>query len=82
MIRMRVSGVSGSPRSRSYNAGLLEEAKKMLPREVTMAIADIENLPLFSADRELDPPESVRLFKAKVRQADAILFARFADDER
>jgi chromate reductase len=72
---MRILGVSGSLRAKSYNTGLLEEARKLLPRDVTMEIADIANLPLYGTDKESDPPESVRMLKAKIKEANAILFA-------
>lgn len=72
---MRIVGVSGSTRKRSYNTALLHEAGRLLPVGVTLEIADISYLPLFSQDLEIDVPEAVRVFKAKIRSADSILFA-------
>ncbi len=72
---MRILGVSGSTRKRSFNTALLEEAKRMLPDNATLEIANVSDLPLYNQDLEAQPPESVREFKGKIRDADAVLFA-------
>ena len=61
--------------ARSYNWGLLEAAKEMLPDNTTLEIFDVSRFPLFTQNHERDPPAEVRLFKQKIRQSDAILFA-------
>jgi len=72
---MKILGISGSLRSRSYNTALLRTAKTLLPGEVTLEIVDIASLPLYSVDMEANPPEAVRVLKSKIKNADAILFA-------
>jgi chromate reductase len=72
---MKILGVSGSGRKGSYNWGLLEAAKEMLPDSTTLEIFDVSRFPLYTQDHEHDPPPEVRLFKQKIRQSDAILFA-------
>ena len=72
---MKILGISGSSRKRSYNSGLLEAAKEMLPDNTTLEIFDISRFPLYTQDHERDPPPEVRLFKQKIRDSDAILFA-------
>jgi len=47
----------------------------MLPENVTLELADISNIPLYSQDLEDQPPESVRVLKEKIRGADSVLFA-------
>lgn len=72
---MRIVGVSGSTRKRSYNTALLREAGRLLPVGATLEIVDISNLPLFGQDLEVDVPEAVRVFKEKIRSADSVLLA-------
>src|SRR2546428_3754378 len=72
---MKILGISGSNRKGSYNWGLLEAAKEMLPDNATLEIFDVSRFPLFTQNHERDPPAEVRLFKQKIRQSDAILFA-------
>ncbi|TMI28474.1 NAD(P)H-dependent oxidoreductase [Candidatus Bathyarchaeota archaeon] len=55
--------------------GLLEVAKETLPDNTTLEVFDVSRFPLFTQDHERDPPVEVRLFKQKIRQSDAILFA-------
>ena len=72
---MRILGLSGSSRKGSFNWGLLEAAKEMLPENASLEIFDVSRFPLFNQDHERDIPPEIRLFKQKIRQADAILFA-------
>ena len=72
---MKILGISGSNRKGSYNWGLLEAAKEMLPDNTSLEVFDVSRFPLFTQDHERDPPAEVRLFKQKIRQSDAILFA-------
>jgi chromate reductase, NAD(P)H dehydrogenase (quinone) len=72
---VRILGISGSGRRRSYNTALLEAAKELLPRDATLELYDVSAFPLFNQDKELEMPIPVRSFKEKVRDADAILFA-------
>ena len=52
--------------ARSYNWGLLEAAKEMLPDNTTLEIFDVSRFPLFTQDHERGPPAEVRLFKQKI----------------
>ena len=72
---MKILGISGSSRKGSYNWGLLEAAMELLPDDTSLEIFDVSRFPLFTQDLERDLPQEIRLFKQKIRQADAILFA-------
>lgn len=72
---VRILGISGSGRKRSFNRALLEAAKEVLPANATLEVFDITTFPLFSQDMERTPPAEVRAFKEKIRGSDAILFA-------
>jgi chromate reductase len=70
---VRILGFAGSLRKQSYNRALLSAANEMVPDGVTLEIFDLEGIPPFNQDLELQPPDTVKEFKAKIRAADAIL---------
>lgn len=73
--KVHILGFAGSLRRQSYNRAILAVASEMVPDEATFEIFDLEGIPPFNQDLELEPPEKVRDFKAKIRAADAILIA-------
>jgi chromate reductase, NAD(P)H dehydrogenase (quinone) len=73
--RIKILGISGSGRKRSYNSALLGAAKELLPEDATLEVADISRLPLYNQDLEHDMPQGVKELKKKIRGADAILIA-------
>ncbi len=72
---VKILGISGSLRKQSTNTGLLRAAAGELPPDTELEIVTLHGIPPFNPDDELDPVEPVRSFKAKVRAADALLFA-------
>jgi chromate reductase, NAD(P)H dehydrogenase (quinone) len=72
---IRILGIAGSVRKASFNKAALREAQKLLPEGASMEIFEIDGLPNFNQDEEKNPPARVVELKAKVRAADAILFA-------
>ena len=70
---VRILGFAGSLRKQSYNRALLSAANEMVPDGVTLEIFDLEGIPPFNQDLELQPPDKVKEFKAKIRAADGIL---------
>jgi len=73
--KLRILGISGSGRKRSYNTALLEAAKELAPSNVDLEIYDVSGFPLYNQDLEAKMPENVKEFKRKIREADAILIA-------
>jgi len=71
---VRILGISGSARRRSYNSALLRAAKDLVPENAVLEIFDVSGFPLFNQDLEAQIPALVVEFKKKIRQADAILF--------
>lgn len=72
--RTTILGIAGSLRRASYNRAILRTAQSLTPRDTTLGTFEIDNIPGFSQDHELDPPPKVVELKARVRAADAILF--------
>ncbi len=73
--RIRILGFAGSLRKNSYNKSLLRAAEGLLPADVELESFDLGDIPPFNQDLEQDMPDKVRKFKAKIRDADAILIA-------
>lgn len=72
---MKILGISGSLREKSYNMTLLKEAAKILPEGVELEIVTLENLPLFNQDLEYNDIPAVTELKTKIESADAIIFS-------
>ena len=75
MATIKILGIAGSLRQKSYNKGLLRAAQQLVPSDVEIEIFDLNGIPLFNEDDEKNPPEHVLEFRRKIRQADAILYA-------
>jgi chromate reductase len=75
MAKIKVLGFAGSLRKDSYNKALLRAARELVPEDAELEIFDLEGIPPFNQDRELDQTEKVGEFKAKIRAADALLIA-------
>jgi chromate reductase len=74
--KLKVFGFSGSLRRGSYNKSLLRAAADLLPQDLILEIFDIDGIPAFNQDIEVDDmPSKVKEFKSKIREADAILIA-------
>ena len=72
---MKVIAFTGSLRKASYNHALLVTAKEMAPAGMEIEIFDVGQFPLYNQDLEVNFPQVVADFKAKVVAADAVLIA-------
>ena len=74
---MKVLGISGSLRAKSFNTATLRAAAELAPAAgVTIDIADISAIPLYNDDnRGADFPASVEDLSNRIRDADAVLIA-------
>jgi chromate reductase len=73
--KLKILGVAGSLRVGSYNKALLRAAADLLPDGATLEIFELNDIPPFNQDLEMDMPGKVKEFKSKIREADAILIA-------
>jgi len=73
--QLTILGMAGSLRKGSYNRALLRAAGELMPEEARLEIFDIEGIPLFNQDLENILPERVKELKARIKSADAMLFA-------
>jgi chromate reductase, NAD(P)H dehydrogenase (quinone) len=71
-----VLGICGSLRKASYNMATLRAAIELKPPGMTIEVADISQFPLYNEDvRAQGFPPPVEMFRAQIRNADALLFA-------
>lgn len=73
--KIKILGFAGSLRKGSYNRALLRAAVKLSPPEIVIETFELDGIPGFNQDEEKNPSEKVREFKAKIKEADALLIA-------
>lgn len=75
MAEVKILGIAGSIRKDSFNRSLLREAQNLVPDNAEMEIFELDaDIPGFNQDEEQNPPQKIKDFKQKIREADAILF--------
>jgi chromate reductase, NAD(P)H dehydrogenase (quinone) len=71
---LRIIGVAGSLRRRSYNRALLQAACELSPAELIIEVRHLDDLPLFNEDLENGgTPLPVERLRTAVRTADGLL---------
>ena len=73
--KVNILGFAGSLRKQSYNKAILAVATETVPDGTSLEVFDLEGIPPFNQDLELQPPDKIKEFKARIRAADAILIA-------
>jgi chromate reductase len=71
--QLRILAFAGSLRRGSFNRMLLQQMMALVPAEAEVERFDLVSLPFYNGDLEGDLPESVRVWKEKIRKADGIL---------
>lgn len=72
--RWNVAVLVGSLRKGSFNRKTANALRDMAPPSLDLEIVEIRNLPLYNQDDDAAPPAASAAFKARIEQADAILF--------
>ena len=71
---LNVLGISGSLRAKSFNSGALRAAQELVPDGMSIDIADISGIPLYSGDVEAaGMPEAVTQLRDRIAAADGLL---------
>jgi chromate reductase len=73
--KIQILGMAGSLRSSSYNRAALKFAQQSIPSNATFEIIELDDIPLYNQDFDLQMPQPVLNLKEKIREADALLFA-------
>ncbi|WP_428910445.1 NADPH-dependent FMN reductase [Niallia sp. Krafla_26] len=71
---MKVVAIVGSIRKDSFNLKLAKHVQKRYADQIELEILDLSPLPMYNQDNELNPPQIVQDFKAKVKEAHAVLW--------
>ena len=71
---IRILGIAGSLRRKSYNRAALRAAQQLAPEDAVIDIFELDGIPVFSEDDEGQPPVKIVELKKRIREADAILF--------
>lgn len=73
---MKILGIVGSLRADSLNRKSLHAFGEVLPAGVELVVAELHEIPMYNADVQAKGfPSSVEELAAKVRSADALVFA-------
>lgn len=79
MVRtmVRIVGIAGSLRRKSFNLGLLKAAEELMPEGSSLSVHRINGIPLYNADDEAENglPAAVAELKEAVAAADGVLLA-------
>ena len=70
---VRILGIAGSLRNKSYNRAALRAATQLVPEGATIDVFELDGIPGFNQDEEQNPPAKIVELKRLVREADAIL---------
>jgi chromate reductase len=73
--QISVLGFAGSLRKQSYNRALISTARELCPPGMTIEIFELNEIPPFNQEAETQMPVPVKLFKEKIKAADALLIA-------
>ena len=71
---MKVVAIVGSIRKESLNLQLAKHIQARYEDKFELEILDLKPIPMYNQDIELDAPQEVLDFKAKVKAADAVLW--------
>ena len=73
---LRLLGLAGSLRSRSFNRSLLEAGRELTPAGTTITVYEhLADIPPFNEDLEADPPLGVARLRQAMQAADGLLIA-------
>lgn len=72
--QIRILGIAGSLRRKSYNRAALRAATQLAPEGATIETFELDGIPGFNQDEEQNPPAKVAELKSRIRETDAILF--------
>lgn len=75
MKKLEVLGIVGSLRKDSFNRLALKAAQELMPLGTSLALIELQEIPVYNQDTELSLPPAVLEFKRRILAADGILFA-------
>lgn len=70
---MNILTISGSSQKKSSNTLLLKKLSEIIPKHTFLHINTLGDFPLFTADKEHNPPEIILSFKKSIETADLVI---------
>lgn len=70
----KVAIIVGSIRNDSVNAKLAIQMMERYKHKVKFNLLSIKDIPIYNQDDELNPPESVSIFKQGIKRSDGVIF--------
>ena len=71
---MNIVAIVGSIKRDSYNKKIAEFVKNRYSKDIEVDVLTLEDIPMYNEDEELDPPESVREMRERIKNSDGIIF--------
>lgn len=71
---VKILGIAGSLRKQSFNRAALRAAQALVPEDAVLTTFELDDIPVFNQDQEMELPAPVARMKQAIREADAILF--------
>jgi chromate reductase len=76
MTKLKIVGICGSLRAKSFNLSALETAGGLMPEGMSLEIAPLHDLPMYNADlQDKGMPASVQKLRDVMASADGIILA-------
>lgn len=69
-----IAVIVGSLRKESFNRKMANALRGLAPAALKLEIVEIGQLPLYNQDLDADPPAAWKEFRARIKQADGVLF--------
>jgi chromate reductase len=69
-----IAVIVGSLRKESFNRKMANALRALAPDSLKLEIVEIGQLPLYNQDLDADPPAAWKEFRARIKQADGVLF--------
>lgn len=69
-----IAVIVGSLRKESFNRKMANALRGLAPASLKLEIVEIGQLPLYNQDLDADPPAAWKEFRARIKQADGVLF--------
>ena len=66
---IRILGIAGSLRRKSYNRAALRAAQQLAPEDAVIDIFELDGIPVFSEDDERQPPVKIVELKKRIRDS-------------
>jgi chromate reductase len=66
--------IVGSLRKESFSRKMANALREVAPAALKLEIVEIGQLPLYNQDLDADPPAAWKEFRARVKQADGVIF--------